>query len=137
MIPSNYLTATETQALLATGGTTTGQIIQEHQARYQERDDQVKAWVCVNHSRAIKESIEGQLSGVVIGVKDIMSMYTNFKEIKVDTKDFPTEHGSPFHQGEEPGVDAPLVRILREAGAHIIGKTVSPISYVKLIRDGR
>jgi Asp-tRNA(Asn)/Glu-tRNA(Gln) amidotransferase A subunit family amidase len=90
MIPSNYLTATETQALLAQGKTTTGQIIQEHQARYQERDDKVKAWVCVNHSRAIKESIEGQLKGVVIGIKDIMSMYTDFKELRVDTKDFPT-----------------------------------------------
>ena len=77
MIPSNYLTANETQALLATGGTTIDQVIQEHQARYQERDDQVKAWVCVNHSRTIKESIEGHLSGVVIGVKDIMSMSTN------------------------------------------------------------
>jgi Asp-tRNA(Asn)/Glu-tRNA(Gln) amidotransferase A subunit family amidase len=127
MIASNYLTATETQALLATGGITIDQIVQEHQARYEERDDQVKSWVCVNHSRAIKESIEGELKGVVIGIKDIMSMYTNEKELKVDTKDFPTEHGSPFHQGEKPGVDAPLVRTLRESGAHIIGKTVRPI----------
>jgi Asp-tRNA(Asn)/Glu-tRNA(Gln) amidotransferase A subunit family amidase len=137
MIPSNYLTATETQALLAEKTTTTDQIIQEQQARYQERDDQVKAWVRVNHSRAIKESIEGQLSGVVIGVKDIMSMSTDLKELRIDTKDFSTEHGSPFHQGEKPGVDAPLVRILRESGAHIIGKTVCPIQYAKLIRDGR
>jgi Asp-tRNA(Asn)/Glu-tRNA(Gln) amidotransferase A subunit family amidase len=134
MIASNYLTATETQALLAEGKISTDRIIQEHQARYQERDDQVKAWVCVNHSRAIKESIEGELKGVVIGIKDIMSKSDNLKELRVDTKDFPTEHGSPFHQGERPGVDAPLVRILRAAGAHIIGKTVCPIQYANLTK---
>jgi Asp-tRNA(Asn)/Glu-tRNA(Gln) amidotransferase A subunit family amidase len=68
----------------------------------------------------------GPFEGGSHRIKDIMSMYTNLKELKVDTKDFPTEHGSPFHKGERPGVDAPLVRILREAGAHIIGKTVCP-----------
>lgn len=44
--------------------------------------------------------------------------------IFIDTKDFPTEHGSPFHKGDKPGVDAPLVALLKAAGAHIIGKTV-------------
>lgn len=73
MIASNFLTATETQALLARGETTTDQILSDHHARYQERDDQVKAWVCVDHSRAAKEVAEGSLKGIVIGIKDIIS----------------------------------------------------------------
>lgn len=130
MTPSNYLTATETQALLAGGKITTDQIVQDHQARYQERDEKVKAWVCVNPTRAAEDIIEGDLNGVVVGIKDIFSTSPNTSELMVDTKDFPTQHGSPFHTGESPGIDAPIVRILRAAGAHIIGKTVrypSPI----------
>lgn len=125
------MTATETQALLAGGKITTDQIIQDHQARYQERDEKVKAWVCVNHTRAAKDAIKGDLNGVVVGIKDIFSTFPISPELMVDTKDFPTQHGSPFHTGESPGVDAPIVRILRTAGAHIIGKTVrhaSPLS---------
>jgi hypothetical protein len=43
MIPTNYLTGTDTQALCREGKTTIDQIHQDHQDRYEERDDQVKA----------------------------------------------------------------------------------------------
>jgi Asp-tRNA(Asn)/Glu-tRNA(Gln) amidotransferase A subunit family amidase len=72
-LPSNYLTATETQALLASGQITADQILKDHQLRYHERDEKVKAWVCVDHSRESKENIEEGLQGVVIGIKDIIS----------------------------------------------------------------
>jgi Asp-tRNA(Asn)/Glu-tRNA(Gln) amidotransferase A subunit family amidase len=56
----------------------------------------------------------GALHGVPVGVKDI-----------VDTADMPTENGSPLFAGRRPVKDAALVTSLREAGAIIIGKTVT------------
>ena len=56
----------------------------------------------------------GPLHGVPVGIKDIY-----------DTADYPTENGSPQMAGRRPGTDATVVRKLREAGAVIIGKTVS------------
>jgi Asp-tRNA(Asn)/Glu-tRNA(Gln) amidotransferase A subunit family amidase len=51
---------------------------------------------------------------VPVGIKDIF-----------DTADYPTECGSPQMAGRRPQADATVVRKLREAGAVIIGKTVS------------
>jgi Asp-tRNA(Asn)/Glu-tRNA(Gln) amidotransferase A subunit family amidase len=56
----------------------------------------------------------GPLHGIPVGIKDIF-----------DTADFPTECGSPIHAGRRPSADAAVVRKLREAGAVIIGKTVT------------
>jgi Asp-tRNA(Asn)/Glu-tRNA(Gln) amidotransferase A subunit family amidase len=56
----------------------------------------------------------GPLHGVPVGIKDIF-----------DTADYPTECGSPALAGRRPDADAAAVRKLREAGAVIIGKTVS------------
>ena len=49
-----------------------------------------------------------------IGVKDI-----------IDTYDMPTEYGSPIYAGHRPKADAACVALLREAGAIIMGKTVT------------
>jgi Asp-tRNA(Asn)/Glu-tRNA(Gln) amidotransferase A subunit family amidase len=56
----------------------------------------------------------GPLHGIPVGIKDIF-----------DTTDYPTECGSPIHSGRRPTTDATVVRRLREAGAVIIGKTVT------------
>lgn len=56
----------------------------------------------------------GPLHGVPVGIKDIF-----------DTADYPTECGSPQLAGRRPERDSAVVRKLREAGAVIIGKTVS------------
>jgi Asp-tRNA(Asn)/Glu-tRNA(Gln) amidotransferase A subunit family amidase len=54
------------------------------------------------------------LAGVPVGIKDIF-----------DTADFPTTYGSPIYEGHRPAGDAAAVARLREAGAIVIGKTVS------------
>jgi len=56
----------------------------------------------------------GPLHGIPVGIKDIF-----------DTADYPTEYGSQQLAGRRPQADATVVRKLREAGAVIIGKTVS------------
>jgi Asp-tRNA(Asn)/Glu-tRNA(Gln) amidotransferase A subunit family amidase len=56
----------------------------------------------------------GPLHGIPVGIKDIF-----------DTTDYPTECGSPVLAGRRPQADATAVRKLREAGAVIIGKTVT------------
>lgn len=56
----------------------------------------------------------GPLHGLPVGVKDI-----------VDTRDFPTENGTPIDAGRRPGEDAVVVQRLKAAGAVIMGKTVT------------
>jgi Asp-tRNA(Asn)/Glu-tRNA(Gln) amidotransferase A subunit family amidase len=56
----------------------------------------------------------GPLHGIPVGIKDI-----------IDTADYPTECGSPVLAGRRPETDAAAVRKLREAGAVIIGKTMT------------
>lgn len=54
------------------------------------------------------------IDGMPIGVKDI-----------IETEDMPTGMGSPLFAGWRSGRDAASVRALREAGALIVGKTVT------------
>ena len=79
-IPTNFLTATESQALLAEGKVTPTQIVSDHQARYQARDSAVHAWACTNFDGALALAASGEtkglpLHGVVVAIKDIISTY--------------------------------------------------------------
>src|SRR5206468_4736809 len=85
----------------------------------------VQAWTFLDEEHALaqaraaderKRSGEpiGALHGVPVGVKDI-----------IDTADMPTENGTVLHKGRAPREDAAVVRVLRAAGAVILGKTVT------------
>ncbi len=54
------------------------------------------------------------IDGMPVGIKDI-----------VETADMPTEMGSPLYKGWRSGRDAATVAGLREAGAIVLGKTVT------------
>ncbi len=56
----------------------------------------------------------GALHGVPVGLKDI-----------IDTRDQPTENGTPHDSGRRPSRDAAIVERLRAAGAILVGKTVT------------
>src|ERR1700710_2173079 len=56
----------------------------------------------------------GPLRGIAVGIKDI-----------IDTAAFPTEMGSKIYRGWQPRADAPVVMLLKQAGATIIGKTTT------------
>ena len=55
-----------------------------------------------------------KIDGMPVGIKDI-----------IETIDMPTEMGSPLYKGWQSGRDAATVAALREAGAVIVGKTVT------------
>jgi Asp-tRNA(Asn)/Glu-tRNA(Gln) amidotransferase A subunit family amidase len=56
----------------------------------------------------------GPLRGIAVGIKDI-----------IDTAELPTEMGSKIYRGWRPRADAPVVMLLKQAGATIIGKTTT------------
>jgi amidase len=84
--------------------------------------DAVHAWAHVDPERvlSIARAIDAgdtsnlPLAGVPIGIKDLM-----------DTCDQPTTYGSRIYAGHRPASDASMVTRLREAGAIVIGKTVT------------
>src|SRR5882672_9776950 len=72
----------------------------------------IGAFVCRDeNARAAKT---GPLRGIAVGIKDI-----------IDTADFPTEMGSAIYRGWRPRADAPVVMMLKQAGATIVGKTTT------------
>jgi Asp-tRNA(Asn)/Glu-tRNA(Gln) amidotransferase A subunit family amidase len=93
--------------------------------RVAEVDAEVQAWALLDRGHALRQAAAldehrrnggalGPLHGVPVGIKDIF-----------DTADMPTELGSPLWAGRTPRRDAAAVARLREAGAVIMGKTVT------------
>lgn len=81
----------------------------------------VRAWQYLDPEQVLAEARRldraerrGPLHGIPVGVKDIMN-----------TADMPTTCGSPIYDGHRPAADAACVAWLREAGALIVGKTVT------------
>src|SRR6201984_1802313 len=56
----------------------------------------------------------GPLRGIAVGIKDI-----------IDTADMPTEMGATIYRGHRPRADAPVVMLLKQAGATVVGKTTT------------
>jgi len=90
-------------------------------ARIEERDAEVKAWVVIDREDALAQArrIDALperpfLCGLPVAIKDL-----------IDTQDLPTAYGSPIYANHRPERDAECVRRLREAGAVILGKTVT------------
>lgn len=93
--------------------------------RIRQYDDGIHAWVVVDEEAARREAEEltteaakgrfrGPLHGIPLGIKDI-----------IDVAGLPTEAGSPLRKGRIAAEDAPVVAALRQAGAIILGKTVT------------
>ncbi|MBZ0217641.1 MAG: amidase, partial [Fimbriimonadaceae bacterium] len=88
-------------------------------------EDDIKAWAYLDPDLARMQAQNadkhrqqghplGPLHGIPVGIKDI-----------IDTTGMPTEYNSPIFAGRKSGKDAALVSLLREAGAIIMGKTVT------------
>jgi Asp-tRNA(Asn)/Glu-tRNA(Gln) amidotransferase A subunit family amidase len=119
------LTALAARDEIARGAAKAVEITEACLARIAEREPQVQAWAHLDPGHAMRQAEAadrhrasgrpiGPLHGVPVGVKDI-----------IDTRDFPTENGTPLDAGRRPRQDAAVVQRLREAGAVILGKTVT------------
>lgn len=114
--------AAETARAIAEGRTTSEAAVGACLARIAEREETVRAWAFLDPDLALAQARArdeaatpvGPLHGVPVGIKDIF-----------DTADMPTEMGSPIYAEHRPAADAAAVAILREAGAVILGKTVT------------
>jgi Asp-tRNA(Asn)/Glu-tRNA(Gln) amidotransferase A subunit family amidase len=109
----------------ATGEDTSRAFLDRCLARYAEWEPKVGAFVVadLDKARAAADASTARwragkqrsaLDGMPVGIKDI-----------IETEDMPTEMGSPLFKGWRSGWDAASVAALRDAGAVIIGKTVT------------
>lgn len=95
-------------------------IVRGYLDRIQDLDAHAHAWQHVDvenalsQARLLDRSVPGPLHGLPIGVKDL-----------IDTADLPTTYGSARYASHQPSLDAACVAAAREAGAVILGKTVT------------
>ena len=119
------LTAIEAAERIAGGDMSAQDYIGACLERIAAVDDKVHAFVhldpeeALSQARALDERRRngkplGPLHGVPVAIKDIF-----------DTADYKTECGSPLLKGRQPMRDSTVVARLREAGAVIIGKSVT------------
>ena len=112
-------------AAFASGQGTPRTLLERCLARLDEHEPRVHAFVCHDIAgardaadRAGARWRDGRplsaIDGMPVGVKDI-----------IETVDMPTGQGSPLWEGTRTGRDAASTAALREAGAVILGKTVT------------
>ena len=101
--------------------TSAEQLVRQCLGRIAEREPLVQAWEVLDAEGALAEArrVDALLDrppllGLPVGIKDL-----------IDTADLPTAYGSAIHRGHRPERDAECVRRLREAGAVVLGKTVT------------
>ena len=120
----NEWDAIEAVAAMAAGRLSAEDLTRACLERIGARDSVVHAFASLDAERALAEArsrdragergSRGPLFGLPFGVKDI-----------IDTHDMPTSYGSPIHAGHRPSADAACVALAREAGAVMLGKTVT------------
>ena len=117
-----YLAAAQN---FASGKETPRQFLEKSLELLDQWEPRIGAFVCTNvpAARAAADNSAARwragkplsaIDGMPVGIKDI-----------IETVDMPTEMGSPLFSGWRSGKDAACVRALRDAGAVIIGKTVT------------
>ena len=119
------LSALDAQRALREGRMSAEDLVAACLARIRADEDRVRAWAYLDPDYALAQARKadlarteggpvGPLHGIPVGIKDI-----------IDTYDMPTENGTVLHAGRRPERDATVVSRLREAGAIILGKTVT------------
>jgi amidase len=121
MTDTNRLSAAEAAALIASGKLTAVKLAEDCLARIAAREEAVQAWAYIHQQQVLAdarardaEKPRSPLHGVPVAIKDI-----------IDTAAMPTEYGSPIYAGHRPRADAACVALLKNAGAVILGKTVT------------
>lgn len=119
------LTATDMRERLVSGALKAVDVAKATIARIEASEAEIGAWAWFDPKfvlaqaehldafRATGRSL-GPLHGLPVGIKDI-----------IDTAKIPTENGSALDKGRVPTEDAFIVSKLKQAGAIIVGKTVT------------
>jgi len=107
--------------LVIDGQTSAEAVARRYADAIEARDGSLRAFAAFDRATVIESARrvdlapnKGPLAGVPIAVKDI-----------IDTEQFDTCHGSPIYLGHRPALDAACVAMLRQAGAVVLGKTVT------------
>ncbi len=119
------MSASDAAAAIRNGTITSEELVQACLDHIAQLEDRVEAWAFLEPELALEQARKadlalqagiavGPLHGIPVGIKDI-----------IDTKDMPTEDGTILHAGRQPSVDATIISRLHEAGAIILGKTVT------------
>ncbi len=108
------LSLTEITADLKAGRLSTTEGLDHSFDAIDRHEAAIGAFEAIADRGAVAAGKSGPLSGIAIGVKDIF-----------DTADLPTTYGSPIYHDHRPRADAAIVAMARNAGATIIGKTVT------------
>ncbi len=119
------LTITAAAPLIRNGEITPSDLLVQCLARIDRYEEKVRAWAYLDRERARKDAerltdelkkgdYRGPLHGIPVGVKDI-----------IDVFDMPTGCGSKLWANSYARRDATCVERLRQAGAVIVGKTVT------------
>src|SRR5690606_1966810 len=119
------LTATEAHREITRGALSSEEYVTACLDQIEALDGDIRAFVHIDRAHALKQAREldewrrdgrptGPLHGIPVAIKDIF-----------DTRDYPTECGSPLLAGRRPRQDSTVVAKLRAAGAGIIGKAVT------------
>jgi aspartyl-tRNA(Asn)/glutamyl-tRNA(Gln) amidotransferase subunit A len=122
---SEPLTITAAAPLLRAGELTPSELLEQCLRRIDVYEPAVKAWAYMDRERARQDAAKatdeikaghyrGPLHGIPIGIKDI-----------IDVFDMPTGCGSKLWANSYARQDATCVERLRQAGAVILGKTVT------------
>ncbi len=122
--PTLPMSATRIREELARRSTSARAVLEQALDVVAAREPTVHAWKVLSDASARRwaDAIDGDLdrrdggllAGIPVAVKDLM-----------DTADMPTGYGSAIYAGHQPTRDAACVTRLREAGATLLGKTVT------------
>lgn len=125
------LTIIEAAERIRQGKLTPTELLEQCLSRIDRLEETIRAWAYLDRERAKREAkalttqlengiIKGPLHGIPVGIKDI-----------VDVFDMPTGCGSKLWSNSFARQDADCVKLLRQAGALILGKTVTtPFAYL-------
>ena len=119
------LSAVDIVKLLKEGKYSCEEVIKSFIEQINKNEKQVEAWeffdkeLALNQAKKLDEDhlrgkVHGDLHGVPVGIKDIF-----------DTEDMPTTDGTEIHKKNLSWNDSTVVSKLKQAGAVIMGKTVT------------
>ena len=122
----HQLTASQASRALRLGEISAVGLVEALLARIAELDPSLRAWVAVDGEGARRAAVQAdaQRASGVGGEKPLLGVPLGLKDI-YDASGLPTTAESPIYAGFVPEQDATCVACLKDAGAIILGKTVT------------